>query len=118
MVTILKTAKNTGRASKSAKFIKNSKTHIFGGLKRPIEDKKYRAKNNIKKAKQRFNLLKGFDMAFLDEPEFKAWLVNLNRAIYRPVNCRHNLNQIYKVNPLYHNKYIARFDIAIRDTVF
>lgn len=116
---MLKPPKNTGQANKSAKHIKNSVKHIFGGLKKPIDDKKYRAKNNILKPKKTHltGLLSGFDAKFESETDFKNWLNGFKNCFFKPVNCRHNLAQKYK-RPPYQGHYIARFDIAVKDTTF
>jgi len=102
-------AKNQKHA-KSAKHQK-SNTHIFKGLKTPIDDKKFKTKNNIKRQSRLTGLLSGFDMTFKDESEFKEWLKSFNMSGLKPVNCRHNTDPIIRAkNP---NLYIGHFDLNI-----
>lgn len=117
---ILKQPRPTGRATKSKKYHKNPNKNILGGVMRPKDQKQYRVNNNIKKPKKIAlnGLISGFDMAFDNETDFKLWLNGFKNAIMRPTNTRHNINPIYRQNPIYQDKYISHFDIAVRDRCF
>jgi len=112
---ILKQPRPKNTANKSKKYNKNPTHNIFGGVKKPINDKEWRLKNDIKRSKLIYWLLAGHDIAFNDEGEFKQWLKSFKNCVIRPVNTRHNTDRA--INKKHPNKYIARFDMAIRERV-
>ena len=118
-MSILKPSKNlSGRAAKSIKYIKNN-NNIFGGQKKPCQDKTFIAKNIKRQNKNRpFSLISGYNMAFDDQTEFKLWLNGLNMAIFKPVNIKHNLSPALTNSPLYHDKFIINFNIMVRDNTY